>query len=53
LRHDDNQASDPHRGIMAERLSAEGALALHTTQAAFASHRENEIGSLEPGKLAD
>jgi hypothetical protein len=37
----------------AERLSAGDALALYTTQAAFASHREAEIGSLEPGKLAD
>ena len=37
----------------AERLSARDALALYTTHAAFASHRENEIGSLEPGKLAD
>ena len=37
----------------AERLPARDALALYTTQAAFACHRENEIGSLEPGKLAD
>jgi predicted amidohydrolase YtcJ len=37
----------------AELLSARDALALYTTQAAFASHRETEIGSLEPGKLAD
>jgi predicted amidohydrolase YtcJ len=37
----------------AERLSARAALALYTTQAAIACHRENEIGSLEPGKLAD
>jgi hypothetical protein len=36
-----------------ERLSARDALALYTTQAAFAIHREREIGSLEPGKLAD
>jgi predicted amidohydrolase YtcJ len=36
-----------------ERLSAREALALYTTQAAIACHRENEIGSLEPGKLAD
>jgi predicted amidohydrolase YtcJ len=36
-----------------ERLSARAALALYTTQAAYACHRENEIGSLEPGKLAD
>jgi predicted amidohydrolase YtcJ len=36
-----------------ERLTARDALALYTTQAAFASRRENEIGSLEPGKHAD
>jgi predicted amidohydrolase YtcJ len=37
----------------AERLSAREALALYTTRAAYACHRESEIGSLEPGKLAD
>jgi predicted amidohydrolase YtcJ len=37
----------------AERLPAWDALDLYTTQAAFAMHREGEIGSLEPGKLAD
>ena len=36
-----------------ERLSARAALALYTRHAAFAMHRETEIGSLEPGKLAD
>src|SRR4029077_12928677 len=36
-----------------ERLGARGALALYTTEAAFAMHRERDIGSLEPGKLAD
>jgi predicted amidohydrolase YtcJ len=36
-----------------ERLAVRDALALYTTQAAFAMHREHEIGSLEPGKLAD
>jgi predicted amidohydrolase YtcJ len=36
-----------------ERLPAGDALDLYTTQAAFAMHREGEIGSLEPGKLAD
>ena len=36
-----------------ERLPAAAALALYTTDAAFAMHREREIGSLEPGKLAD
>ena len=36
-----------------ERLPARDALALYTTRAAFASHRERETGSLEAGKLAD
>ncbi len=36
-----------------ERLPARDALALYTTQAAFAAHREQETGSLEPGKHAD
>jgi len=36
-----------------ERLAARDALALYTTAGAFAMHREAEIGSLEPGKLAD
>jgi predicted amidohydrolase YtcJ len=36
-----------------EQLTAREALALYTTQAATAMHREDEIGSLSPGKLAD
>jgi predicted amidohydrolase YtcJ len=36
-----------------ERLTARDALALYTTDAAAAMHRDHEIGSLEPGKLAD
>jgi predicted amidohydrolase YtcJ len=36
-----------------ERLTARAALALYTTEAAAAMHREDEIGSLQPGKLAD
>ena len=36
-----------------ERIGTGDALALYTRQAAFAMHREDEIGSLEPGKLAD
>jgi predicted amidohydrolase YtcJ len=36
-----------------ERLTARDALALYTTQAAAAMHRDGEIGSLEPGKRAD
>ena len=38
---------------LAERLPARDALAMYTTRAAYACHRESEIGSLEPGKLAD
>ena len=37
----------------AERLAVRDALALYTTEAAFAMRRERDIGSLEPGKLAD
>ncbi len=37
----------------AERLPARDALALYTTRAAYACYREREVGSLEPGKLAD
>src|SRR5262249_35657503 len=36
-----------------ERLGVRDALALYTTEAAFAMRREHDIGSLEPGKLAD
>jgi len=36
-----------------ERLAVRDALALYTTEAAFAMRREHDIGSLEPGKLAD
>jgi predicted amidohydrolase YtcJ len=36
-----------------ECLSARDALALYTQHAAYAMHGEGEIGSLEPGKLAD
>jgi predicted amidohydrolase YtcJ len=36
-----------------ERLAARDALALYTAGGAFAMHRETEIGSLAPGKLAD
>ena len=36
-----------------ERLGARDALALYTAGGAYAMHRETEIGSLEPGKLAD
>jgi predicted amidohydrolase YtcJ len=36
-----------------ERLTAREALALYTMEAATAMHREDEIGSLQPGKLAD
>jgi predicted amidohydrolase YtcJ len=36
-----------------ERVTAAEALALYTTQAAYAMHRETELGSLEVGKRAD
>ena len=36
-----------------EVLAVRDALALYTTEAAFAMHREQDIGSLAPGKLAD
>ncbi len=36
-----------------ERLTALDALDMYTRAAAFAMHREDELGSLEPGKLAD
>jgi predicted amidohydrolase YtcJ len=36
-----------------ERLTPVQALALYTRNAAFAMHREHELGTLEPGKLAD
>jgi predicted amidohydrolase YtcJ len=36
-----------------EQLAVRDALALYTTEAAFAMHRERDLGSLEPGKLAD
>jgi len=37
----------------AECLTPAQALALYTRNAAYAMHREHEIGTLEPGKLAD
>jgi predicted amidohydrolase YtcJ len=36
-----------------ERISLEEALRMHTLDAAYALGREGELGSLEPGKLAD
>ena len=36
-----------------EKLAVRDALAMYTTEAAFAMRRERDIGSLEPGKLAD
>jgi predicted amidohydrolase YtcJ len=37
----------------AQRLSVEEALRAHTADAAFALHRERDIGSIEAGKRAD
>jgi predicted amidohydrolase YtcJ len=36
-----------------ERLTPAQALALYTRGAAYAMHREHEVGTIEPGKLAD
>jgi len=36
-----------------ERLTVRDALAMYTSEAAFAMHRDQDLGSLEPGKLAD
>jgi len=36
-----------------EQLAVRDALALYTTEAAFAMRREQDLGTLEPGKLAD
>ncbi|MBV9793583.1 MAG: amidohydrolase [Actinobacteria bacterium] len=36
-----------------EEVTAAAALALYTTEAAYAMHRETELGTLEPGKHAD
>ncbi len=36
-----------------EQLTPADALRLYTTEAAYAMHREPELGSLEPGKRAD
>jgi predicted amidohydrolase YtcJ len=47
------RTADGHVLGPGERIGAHDALALYTRQAAFAMRREDEIGSLEPGKLAD
>jgi hypothetical protein len=36
-----------------EQLTPADALRIYTTEAAYAMHREPELGSLEPGKRAD
>ena len=36
-----------------ERVSVESAIRAQTINAAWAQHDEDELGSLEPGKLAD
>jgi predicted amidohydrolase YtcJ len=47
------RTADGHVLGPGERLPVQDALALYSRGAAFAMHREGEIGSLEPGKLAD
>jgi len=45
---------EPRSGrVPAQRISLEEALRAYTLGAAFAGHREDEEGSLSPGKLAD
>ncbi len=48
---------DDHRPIGGwnpeQKLSIEEALDSYTLQGAYAVHRENELGTLEAGKLAD
>lgn len=39
--------------VPAERIGMAAAIRAYTLDAAFASHREHDEGSLEPGKLAD
>ncbi len=39
--------------VRPRRRVCRGSSALYSTEAAFAVHREQEIGTLEPGKLAD
>jgi predicted amidohydrolase YtcJ len=47
-RTDDGRVLGP-----AERVTVRDALVMYTREAAFAMHREDELGTLEPGKLAD
>ena len=39
--------------VPSERITVSEAIRAYTLDAAFASHRERQEGSLEPGKLAD
>lgn len=47
------EGTPPAGWVPEQRLSLEQAIAGYTLGAAYAIHRENEEGSLQPGKLAD
>jgi predicted amidohydrolase YtcJ len=49
----DRSAQPPGGWMPGERLTREEALRAFTIEAAYAAHAEEQIGSLEPGKLAD
>ena len=45
--------ANPQGWVPEQKISVEEALAAYTMGSAYAVHRENVLGSLEPGKLAD
>lgn len=49
----DHEGNPPDGWLPGQRLDAEEALRLFTREAAYAAFREDDLGSLEPGKLAD
>lgn len=50
---DDGTKCEPHAWAADDLLTVEEALPIMTIESAYALLRENEIGSLKPGKLAD